>query len=66
MAKLLAQVLPSEWIKVLTAARENEAGEENKLKRIRQIQIADLFYSAANLFSQKLVDSPTERGILNG
>ena len=58
-------------IKVLTAARENEqekmqAGEENKLKRIRRIQIADLFYGAANLFSQKLVDSPTERGILNG
>jgi hypothetical protein len=24
VAKLLAQVLPSEWIKVLTAARENE------------------------------------------
>jgi len=71
VVKLLAQVLPSEWIKVLTAARENEqekmqAGEENKLKRIRQIQIADLFYSEANLFSQKRVDSPTERGILNG
>lgn len=29
-----------------------QAGEENKLKRIRQIQIADLFYSAANLFSR--------------
>ena len=43
-----------------------QAGEENKLKRIRRIQIADLFYGAANLFSQKLVDSPTERGILNG
>ena len=43
-----------------------QAGEENKLKRIRRIQIADLLYGAANLFSQKLVDSPTECGILNG